>query len=253
MPPTSKKILTDTEYQILRHLIVSGHTSAGAIAKNLRLKRPTAYAALENLIRLGIVTRHAVQGAARFAATTPRDIARRTLENATRDFEQAKRDSRRLFEELSALHAQAPTELAGYEVRALEAADPVHLTLAEILSEGHYSGIFNPQIVCIGKVKKIVAKFLAEGVNSRVPIRELAVPGKVTEWYIQQIRNPNHQMRTLPANMSIESDIILSKGRVIFGHYKEGRELALQIRQPDLFASLTGIFEHLWSYAPEAK
>jgi hypothetical protein len=97
-----------------------------------------------------------------------------------------------------------------------------------------------------GGAISIVKRFLKQTARTKPEIRELVVPGPKSDWYIKEISNPRHEVRTLPKDASILSDLILFKSSVLVTNYTEQSARSVLIEDVSFSHSLKGVFELLW-------
>lgn len=242
----SLTILNETEQRVLEFLSLHGSSTAGRIAQLIGLKRPTVYATLESLAGIGVVSRHRAAGTTQYQSPEPAAVGKILLQHSERERRATQGQIDGIVTRLQTLRRDAPQEIAGYEIRALDSAAAINIQLEEALLHGNYSAIFNPQAILHGDVEKIVSRFLRESAKSAPPIRELCVDGPKCSWYRGKIRNPNHQVRTLPPGTDISTDMILIDKSVILSHYRPQHELAIRITQHEFFRSMLALFELLW-------
>lgn len=240
-------MLTNTEEILLELLSSRGTLGAGHLAKLSKIKRPTVYAALENLSRIGFVFPRSTKIGTRFSAQPAHIIERLISEEADRKAEEEKRFGSALGARLLELQKRSPQKIAGYEVSALDAPNVVPMLLEQALMNGNFCAIFNPQLVMKGEIKKLVQRCLNEAVKRKPPIRELCVPGPEFNWYQKEIKNPNHQIKVLPQTAhNLVTDMILFDGAVILLTYGESGEMAIRIKQSQFYGSMLLLFETLW-------
>ena len=244
-----EQLLSETEQRVLECLISRSRSTAGRLAQLTTLKRPTVYAALESLRLMGLVGRSTARGVTEFRPIDIALIPKVLIEKAEKRIESVRHEAQQLGDRLSAIAEAAPQAIAGYEILALESREAVQLNLEQALLKGNYSAIFNPQIVLVGEVKKLVAKFLKESTRLSPPIREICVDGPEVKWYLANIKNKNHQVRLIPAATKIRSDMIFIDGTVILSHYAQGGELAIRVTQRDYYDSMMALFELTWASA----
>lgn len=242
-------LLNATETEVLELLTKRAESSAGSLAKLSGLKRPTVYAALEGLRRVGLISSHRARGTTVFRPASPALARSLFMQSAQRDFDRKSAEAERLVQRLEVMSTSKTVELSGYEVEAVDSSDAVHSALRQLLIEGNYSAIFNPQIVMQGAMKPFVHNCLIENAKRGTLIRELCVPGKMTDWYVDRIENKNHHVRLLAEKVEVMSDLILADKTVYLLHYEKNKELGIRIRQGESYKTLMSIFEMCWEMA----
>lgn len=239
--------LNSSESKVLEYLVPRGALSAGRIARDLRIKRPTVYAALERLVAEGLVLKERQRGATHFRAASRRMVLSLLRRAAKRKFEQADSAVADLEGILAEIPEREELNIGGFAVSTMETEVAVYAHLEEVLQRGNFCSFFNPQEMPQHHWERTVTKFLGKTAETKPPIREFAVAGPAASWYCSMIRNKNHKVKLLPANCGITSDIIIGGDSVVVNSYVEERELAIKISEPNLCRSLTAIFELLWA------
>ena len=241
--------LHDTQQIILLHLLQHGESIASLISKQLDIKRTTVYATLETLIRLGLVVKQQRGNVTYFKSTNKENIPSILKEYALQEYERVRRSAEMLEKEFDQFEVQC-IHLSGYSIDVLDTGIGVNMALDKVLRAGDFNAIFNPQVsLKEQRLREIVVDFLEHTSISQPYIREIAIDGPITDWYAKQIYNPNHQLRILPSDKKIISDMIFSYGSVYILHYEKSQEIGIKVTQSDFYQSMTEIFEILWKEA----
>jgi hypothetical protein len=234
------------EQRVLSFLLQHGAAPARAVASATRLKRPTAYLTLQNLVDSGFVTKKMIGGVALFTS-----VARESLPEMIRTRARARLVAlegvvNRLEDSLRALAPAPAVTLGGFSVESLESARGLYRELYESLSAGNYLGIFNPQHAITAETKPIISDFLSRTARSKPSIREIAVEGAMCDWYLQRIKNPNHMLKVLPRDTHYITDLMMVKDTLVFLDYSRESLAAIKITHRNLYLSFTALFEALW-------
>lgn len=234
------------EQAILACLLDGSVLSASQLAKSTKIKRPTVYPTLENLINLGLIVRQAKARHTSFAIVN-KEIFFKLIENRVK--EQAIKTSDACNELKGLLKQQANSiDLSGFVIETLKSLDAIYEQLSSVLVAGNYDAIFNPQLVCNDKYsKKIIQNFLAETSRTKPKIREIVVSGKEAVWYKSNINNKNHLVKTIGTNFKILSDVIITDDSVIISHYNSPDDVAIRIKHAGYVQTNKAIFNMLWN------
>ena len=238
--------LISKERQGLSYLLERGARSAGAIAKATGIKRPTVYSTAESLISYGVVTRAKRKGRTVFSAASI-DHLPTILENRSKiKFEETLRATSILRAQLEDIKKRSKQGFVDYEVEYYDITETAYLEHFEYSLGGDFCAIFNPN-VAVNKVSRPgVLNFLRETSKSKANLREIAVDGEKTKWYLQSINNENHQVKLVPEGRAIRSNIIMRDGVVNLTHYSEDGMTSMKITHQDYYDSMKTIFEMLW-------
>ncbi len=242
--------LTDIEAHVLSYLLANGRERASTIARQVHLKRPTVYAALESLVEKGIITKSRAASVTIFSAPAPAALAELMRERADQRRSQIRENTEALVRQLSILPIKDRMEYAGLEIETIEFATGIYQQLAQWLMSGSFSAIFDPQIVVSAETKPVLQRFMNQTAVSKPLIREIAVAGPQLGWYRSQIRNSRHTVKEITRKHPFPADFILVESSVVFIDYKAQAETAIRIRHPQFFRTLQSTFELLWENLP---
>lgn len=224
--------------------------SAPEVATALGIKRTTAYATLERLIALGLVSKVRAGPTYRYSALSPNELASFIESRAQARFQRARDIGLQLKELMLANSASTPIALGSFKVSTLHSVESVYSLLRETLISGSFVGFFNPQHSLADlPARRVVGEFLQHCARTKPHIRELGVPGPRFNWYRQHIQNPHHQLRPLQTPLHYESDIIILDAAILITHYQQSKASCVKIEEPTLARSLRAIFEVLWVQA----
>jgi predicted transcriptional regulator len=237
---------TENEQAVLVHLLTQGPASALELSRATQIKRPTTYLALESLTQAGLVTKKMVGRGMLFESIPREFFARSLMERARTTLRAQEQSAEELSHMLANLQPQSSNEVGGLVVESLASERGLYREMYQNLLRGDYKGIFNPQLAVTSRSKPLLLDFLKQTSLIKPHIREIAVAGPMCDWYRAQIRNPNHKFRTLPASTNYITDLILTDGYVILLDYSPHSRAAVKIRQPNLYASFSALFDRLW-------
>jgi sugar-specific transcriptional regulator TrmB len=239
--------LNPSEQTVLVHLLERGEGIASTIAKYVKLKRPTVYAALDSLVRRGLVSRQKRNATTYFKVAPKKRIPEIFRYEAQEYVDDIQHAANVLEKELDALTPPEHIKLAGFDISTLESMGAIESQLEELLLSGDFCAMYNPQIAIQGRVKTIIADFLEKTAINKPHIREIVVDGPMADWYVERINNSNHVVKRIPKSKKIMSDIIIKDGWVVLSHYDVDSHLAVRIEHPGFFQSMQTLFDIMWT------
>ena len=238
--------LNESEQVILLYLLGKEEGAPGLIAKRTGLKRPTVYAGLAGLEIKGLITKKK-KGSNTFFSIIPLEMIPTVLKNhAKKKFEQIEQATEKLTPLLEQHTLNSHQNSPYFDVKTFENSELFYAHLEKILVGGTYCAIFNPETGCTGPCQAVVVKFLEHTALSQPLIKEIVTQGPMTEWYKNQIKNPNHLLKKLPQESSFFSDIILTEDSLIINLYGMRDEKTVKITHKDLYESMKNVFDVLW-------
>jgi predicted transcriptional regulator len=234
------------EQDILTFLLQHSSASARTIASATKIKRPTTYLTLQGLVDAGLVVKRS-QGKTTVFATVPRESLPGILRTRARAklaaFEQA---TSQLEDAIARLTPIPSAVLGGLTVESIESERGLLREMYESVLAGDFVGIFNPQLLQGGGVSSLIVDYLKRTAVNRPRIREILVDGPQCTWYRNQIKNPNHEVRILPAECRYLTDMILIDGMLMLIDYSPASPAAVKIVHQNLYTSFYALFEELW-------
>jgi len=234
------------EQTVLTFLFERGSRTAAMIAKGTGIKRPTVYSILENLVPLGLVTKEKRRSTTVFSTISIDLIPEVLKNNAKTRFEDVAHASVQLADGLARLEAKAKREFVDYRVETLDSTEAAYAQLFDAAIGGDFCAIFNPQIAVNPKSKSSVLEYLKQTGITKPTIREIAVEGPMTDWYMKNMRNKNHTVKVVPKSRVIYTNMIMRDGAVVMTHYSLKGVMTIKISHNDFFESMMTIFEMLW-------
>lgn len=240
--------LNSSEQLVILYLVEHGASLASMIAKRNKMKRPTVYAALDSLIDEGLVTKEHTQKAIYFNTIGVEFISELLIEKAKRNFTKVKDAAQSLESELIKLSTFRTENMGGFQVTTAESLESIYQWLIESFGKNEtIRTIFNSEESLSDPATRKSVKHFIENTNEhKSNIRELVVSGEKVNWYKNIIRNPNHQLKEIPANTEIFSDMIIANGIVTILHYTDNNQFGIRIQHPSFYLSMKTIFEMLW-------
>lgn len=235
--------LNETELQVFVNLLERGRSIASVIAKNLNLKRPTVYAALEQLVQRDLVLKDKQGKVTYFFPVSPKVIPKILKNRAKYQFETIDRASNLLEKQLEKYQNREDWFSQNVTFESLEA---IYDQLENSLLGGNFWAVLNPAFATIGPAEPIVLNFLKKTAETKPEIREILVAGERADFYRSHIKNPNHQVKLVPENSDLVSDFILLDGSVIMLDYDKKNRLGIKITHQNHYNSMRAIFQLLW-------
>ena len=239
--------LSLSEQKVLLFLLERGARPASLIAKAVEIKRPTVYSVLENLISLGLVIKEAGQGSAYFKPVAHELIPKILVQKAKANYENVELASKQLGSVLEQVRKQSGRHFVDYSVLTLDSSEAAYAQLFEACTGGSgFCAIFNPQEAVNKQSKASVLNYLKLTATQKAKIREIAVAGPATNWYLKNINNKNHLVKTIPASKAVHSNMIMRDQMVVINHYSATGTMSIKINHSDFYQSMMTIFEMLW-------
>lgn len=238
--------LNQSEQTVLLQLLKRGSTTASILSKTTGLKRTTIYSILEQLQIIGLVSKQKKDATTYFNAASPETIPKILENQAYHKFQDIKSATSLLNTELKNFVPESAASFGSFKVEAVESIATVYAQLEKAFSFTELSGIFNPQIVLSKEIEPLVKKFIGSTNQRKAHMREIMVEGPRADFYEKLIKNPNHQLKRIPANSNIRSDLIIVNDYVLMLQYQKGHETAIKISEADLQKSMQTMFDMLW-------
>ena len=240
--------LNHSERKVLAFLIEKGSRGASLIAKGTDIKRPTVYAVLENLISIGVVTKNNTAGTAQYRSVNPEQIPLIFTKRAEQDYSKLKNAAKQLKGDIERAKLRGLETSVDYSVLHYDNSEASFIQHFEISFAGEFCAIFDPQFAINPHCKNAVARFLEVTGRKRSRLREIAVAGSRTDWYLGQIKNKNHIVKLVSPKTKLPTNMIIrSSGEVILTSYAEQGMSSIVINSRDYHTSMMSVFEMLWA------
>lgn len=240
--------LTATEYEVLIHLLERGTRGAGMVARTLGLKRTTVYSALEALESRKLVVRTKKAGSAEFTAAPASEIPTILLNQAKGQFEKLLSAVDLIRPRIERFHTPHSFQSGDLSARHIDNShDYTRLLDKYILSHDFYS-VWNPQLAVVSPfIEQRVLRFLRLSGKRRISIKEILARGPKTDWYMQNISNPKHEVRVTDFEETGSSDLLIVKDAVVVSLSSLNNESALEIVNQHYADFMRWYFKSLWS------
>lgn len=241
--------LNTTEQDILVYLLRFGSRNAGIIAQKLNLKRPTAYSALENLIKLNLVFKDVSGKSYNFRAAQANEIPQILHRNEELRFEKSKFAIELLKRPLEELSKMQHAKLGHFQIELIESTERyTELMYKHNCFDNHYA-IWDPNTAIYDKeVKNGIEVFFEKSSKQKNKIREILVKGPLTDWYISKIKNKDHICKTVDSKLITVADLcIYEKDITLISLNNPNSETGLVIHNQDLFNFMKQIFDFMWT------
>ncbi len=235
-----------TEGTVLADLMTTGPTSGGVLARRLEIKRSTVYSSLTNLEQRGLVHRDQSTKIVTYVPADPGLIVESLRREAEQRAAHVALAATLLSEELPKIQRRSHLQVGNLRIRTAESGKGALVMLSDVLCSGDFRSFWDPESATSGAVGAIVLKFLEQTARTKPRIRDIAVSGPRLDWYRRRIRNPNHEIKEVPREAALQTDVILARDSVFLTNYAEGSQMAVEITQPQYYQTMCALFELLW-------
>ena len=231
--------LTGNETRVYLTLLQLGPSPVLVIARESKLKRPTVYLILDELLKKGVVALVPQEKKKLFIALSPERIAE-TLERKTEEFKKI----------LPELLAQWNTKTAKPVVRLFESKEGMLNVYREVVKDPRIQ-----EVIAFLSLEAIPAEFdenyeifIKLFKEKHVQGRELISFSSPRHPYLEKIKRlPNYQARMTPPDTRFSSDTFMYGNRVAIFSFQ--KHFALIIESEDIAASFRSLFELAWQGA----
>jgi len=241
---------TEKESRIFLDLVEHGESIASLIAKRTKIKRPTAYLALQELLRLGIVSSRSIKGVTYFKSLSPEMVSRVITNKAEKEYDSTKTAAKLLKSHLDGIK-HPERDFGAFDITTMDSMETTYAQLEEAIMSGDFCAVFNPQVALqTPRIRDLVVGFLESTSKTKPKIREIFPAGSDTDFYTQLINNPNHEFKTIEKDRLIVSDVIIFDGAVVLNNYEHDLESSIKIKEPGLYKTMQTVFDMLWEQIP---
>ena len=123
--------------------------------------------------------------------------------------------------------------------------------LAQHITTSDFCAVWNPQVALYSKdAQSKAASFLERTGHTKNCIKDIVVNGPMTEWYVQQIANPNHQVKRVSRQPQSVADLVILESIVIVSLMSPQSECALEIKNKHFADFNRWYFTTLWELLP---
>ena len=239
--------LSEKEARVYLAALELGATTADKLAKQAKIKRPTAYVQLESLMKMGLMSTYEEGKKTMFAPESP-ELLKRLLANQQ---ENLRTKESELSNMLPALMQQFASAGERPVVRFFPGKEGVAVAREEVLAtkDKNIYIIFSPE-----KLSQVFSqKYLDEDSDRR---RSLGIHSKVIFTYKEYFAHAGvdelTERRYLPpSELPLTVDIFIFDDKVAV-HSLEGSMFGLIIQSSQIVRSLKLIFDFLWIHAKES-
>jgi len=246
--------LNDKEQKIIIYLLVHGKSLASTIAKRTNIKRTTVYNLLDNLSLMGLIHCTKNNKLNYYTSLQPQMIAEQLNTKAEQKLSETKLSTRILQQELEKIQRTPSITQFGFNIMAFHQKSQIYAELMQRICSQDFCGIFNPQ--AFSKEDKFIylKEFLQHANNSTRNIREIAVSGPITDWYLTQLTNPNHQVKIIdkPEKLFL-TNIVLIKNSIVFTNHLDNMEASIIVDNQQLYETFQFLFNQLWKNLKQAQ
>jgi DNA-binding MarR family transcriptional regulator len=237
------------EALVLTNLLYMDSVTAGAIARRVKLKRPTVYAALDTLVEKGYVNKKKSPKAQVFSCIPAESILAQLESDSKQKLSTLNHANDVLRKIFDALPRKKSREIEGFELESVTSDKAVYDYLYSSLTSQSFCAIFDPALLSPG-AKKVALRFLEETAATKNHIREIAKAGPQMNWYLKYIKNPNHIVKAAPKEWDIMGDLMISANKVTLISYHEQHNNAVRITHKPLVLILRSMFDLIWDVLP---
>lgn len=249
--------LNGTETKLLFYLLSHGPRSAGILAQTLKIKRTTVYSALDGLIALQLVSKEKVGGKMVYVPAPAEQVPKILLKKAELEYERSKDAVSSLQTRLEGLDKTHSVVFGGFEIQRIQSTADFLKILDQHVFTKDFCAIWDPRSSLYSEtVKSHLSRFLEKTSRRKNHIWEVIPAGPKSRWYMDNIRNENHQVRIIPPDPSDRSDhsslaeIIIADNLVIVPLKVPYNESTLLIKSDSFAHFMRWVFKSLWNALP---
>jgi|GEM_PF-6689248 len=234
--------LDEKETLIYKVCLQYGAQSAGQLAHNTGIKRPSVYVILDRLIDKGFIQEDLGENTKLFRATSPREVLT-LLQNQEDLFKRQVSQWEEIIPELEAIQKK---EFQAPRVKFFRGEDSMARTYEEALESPVWSGIVNPTNVTDYFEEyfwKIAETLSQPGKDSR----DIVVDCALGREYKERYENDYLKIKLISPERQIMSDTIILKDKFFLMSFEEHEMLALDVESPAIVHSQQLMFDALWS------
>lgn len=233
--------LDEREILTYKTCLQYGHQSAGQLAHNTGIKRPSVYVILDRLIEKGFIREDESQSTKRFFASSPRQVLT-LLQNQEDLFKRQVSEWEELIPELEAIQKkdfQAP------RVKFFRGEDSIARTYEEAVKSTVFRGIVNPTNIqdVFEEYFWNIAEALSKG---KKDARDIVVDCALARDYKKRYENEHLQIRLISPEQNIMSDTMILDDKVFLLSFEEHEMMVLDIESPAIAHSQLIMFNALW-------
>ena len=220
------------EARIIEYLCTHQGKAASVIARDLQIKRTTAYSALENLESRELVIRGWSKTGARFYVLGGDDLAARLNERAIDHLIKSSLAIGKLSRSIPPLAGKSGIEqLKGFEIVQFSSSAQFESALMAYVSKFDHLSIWDPQrAISSPHIERRIEAYLRLSARAKLTVEDIIVAGPRAEWYCSRITNPHHRVVKINSTQQLECEVLALNDRVVFCENSLNAERAFEVR-----------------------
>lgn len=233
--------LDEKETRAFLKILELGAQPISIAAKYVGVPRSSMYAILERLKRLQLIEEFERNGITYVKCVPVSSIEDILLAKETR-IQQTFKIYQKALPQLEALENKLSITP---KVKFFEGKEAAMKMYEEVLKEKEFYALFNPELVKHA-MPEYVYKVAETVKKNRTKAKELVTDCAIAHEYKKRFDSPLHQIKFLPKETQIPSDIIICKNKIYIITYSEKETSALEVLNPALAAAQKMLFEVIW-------
>lgn len=177
--------LNETEQSIFTYLVERGSSTASLIATHLRLKRPTVYATLDNLLRIGIASKQRKEKVTYFFPVSIGMIPKILEERARSRFEEVSQATKLMESQLQELKRGSQEEISRFENVTFESLEAAYTQLEHSPAGRDFCAFLKPQMIA---GDELITRYLKDTAKTKPNIREIAIRTHHKNHYLSMLQ-----------------------------------------------------------------
>jgi len=233
------------EAEVFLELLRLGAQPVSVLAKYTNVPRTTMYSIIERLKKLKLIEEFD-RNKVKYVKCIPVENLASVFEEQTKQKIQAVSNLKNKLPELSLIENKlSVTPL----IRLFEGKKSVMRIYDEILSENRgFCAIFNPKLVKILMPEYHFA--IPDAIKkNHIPAREIMVDCEEADEYKSLYQSKIHQIKILPKNINLKSDIIIFDNKIYMISYDKNERSGVEIKNEILADTQKVLFEQMWKIA----
>lgn len=238
-----KKLQLDKkDAEVFMKLLELGAQPASTVAKACSLPRSSTYLILERLKSAGFVEQFQRAGVKYFKCIPLDDVPKvlnqkvQTIKTSIQDFKSQINDLKKLENR----YTITP------KIKIFEGKEQLYKVYEDLMREKEFSAIFNAELF-IKIMPKYESKVTKAFKNNKSKVKELVVNNTKGKYYQNKYQSKNHQIKLLPKDFNLDSDVIITKEKVYMISYGANETAAVQIFNTALAQTQLQYFNFMWS------
>lgn len=233
--------LTEKEVSAFLEIVSLGASPVAKWAKYAQINRSSMYVILEKLLKDGLVTTFTSDGVLHVQSIPIVEL--RALINDKEDYlNETKTQFEKLLPELQKLEKNNGVTP---KVKFYEGKKRVEMMYEEVLKENSFCAFFNPQRVKI-YMPEYFDKIPVTLQKNNGSAKELLIPCKEADEYIEKYLSPKHQIKLLGSKVDFSSDTIITNQKIYLVGYSKDDVVGTEIWNEELAKTQMAIFDLIW-------